>query len=553
MEKITEININGTDYSIAGESAYEVAVRNGFEGTEEEWLESLVEKVGNIVQTTGDSATDVMSQKATTKGIKSIFSDIDTLLNDNLISRHIDFTNESVSNSGETYNASTRLLSNFFEITDNAKYNISLESTKDAIIEYLFYDESKTLITFTDWNPPFFKTKDGYKYVRLLIKNNTNTDISPADYEYNDWLKVNLTDVYRRDITLENLTWENKTINESNGTLSNASSRCTSELLPIREDDIIFVLKGKTDALWYQVHYYYEDGSTSVANYYTHVDRNYPIPHGCVGIRLQFRKSDNSNMPSMDDFLSTVGDYTCYTIRDQAELKKTTKHKFTVAHQNIRVFNYSGGTKGCPNDEVDANLPRWKANISNWLNADVLNIDEWHNKFDQAGNIDAYAELLQQFYPYYYDTGNGKALFSKHPCTFNEIFIDQRLIVCDFITEGEKIAVVGWISSNTYEPSRRITAYNALINYLGRYDKAIVLGDFNNDHGAEELQVFTDNGYTLGNNGYWGEIDTCPSDNPFTAIDNIITKGFIFEEFSVGDDSVTSDHYPIKAKLAFFK
>lgn len=43
MEKITEININGTDYSIAGESAYEIAVRNGFEGTEEEWLNSLTE------------------------------------------------------------------------------------------------------------------------------------------------------------------------------------------------------------------------------------------------------------------------------------------------------------------------------------------------------------------------------------------------------------------------------------------------------------------------------------------------------------------------------
>ena len=27
--------------SCAGESAYEIAVRNGFEGTEQEWLESL--------------------------------------------------------------------------------------------------------------------------------------------------------------------------------------------------------------------------------------------------------------------------------------------------------------------------------------------------------------------------------------------------------------------------------------------------------------------------------------------------------------------------------
>ncbi|WP_036256500.1 lipoprotein, partial [Mesoplasma syrphidae] len=29
-----------------GESAYQIAVRNGFEGTEEEWLESLIGKEG---------------------------------------------------------------------------------------------------------------------------------------------------------------------------------------------------------------------------------------------------------------------------------------------------------------------------------------------------------------------------------------------------------------------------------------------------------------------------------------------------------------------------
>lgn len=508
-----------------------------------------VEGAYEIAQGIGDDEAQVMSQKAVTRGFKSIVSNIDALLNDNIISRLIEFTNESVTNSGETYSASTRLLSNFFEVKDNAKYIVN--NTKSALIEYLFYDESKNLITYTDWNPPHFYTRSNYKYVRLLVKNNTNTDINPANYEHNNWLTVRLADINRRDYDLENLTWENKTINESNGTLSNAGTRCTSELIPIHEDDIIFVLKDKTDSLWYQVHFYHEDGSCSVANYYTHVDRNYAIPHGCVGIRLQFRKSDNTDMPNMSEFLTTVGNYTCYTIRDNSDLKKSTKHELTVAHQNIRVFNYSGGTKGCPNNEVDANLPRWKANIIKWLNADILNIDEWHNKFDQSGNIDAYAELLKQFYPYYYDTGNGKALFSKYPCTFNEIFIDQRLIVCDFVAEGERVAVVGWISSNTYTPERRITAYNALIKYLSRYDKAVILGDFNNDEGAAELQVFTENGYTLGNNGYWGEIDTCPSSNPFNAIDNIITKGFIFEDFAVGDDKVTSDHYPIKARLTF--
>ena len=49
MGIIAKININGTDYNIAGASAYEIAVRNGFEGTEEEWLASLKGEKGDTV------------------------------------------------------------------------------------------------------------------------------------------------------------------------------------------------------------------------------------------------------------------------------------------------------------------------------------------------------------------------------------------------------------------------------------------------------------------------------------------------------------------------
>lgn len=41
MEKLEIIEINGKEYSIDGKSAYEIAVENGFEGTEAEWLASL--------------------------------------------------------------------------------------------------------------------------------------------------------------------------------------------------------------------------------------------------------------------------------------------------------------------------------------------------------------------------------------------------------------------------------------------------------------------------------------------------------------------------------
>lgn len=122
MEQIRTIIINGKEYAITGESAYEVAVRNGFEGTEEEWLtsltneveekaavaleaaeqalqyletetanaranidaaeaeavehiEAMAEEVLNVVQSTGDSETAVMSQKATTEAINGKYAD----------------------------------------------------------------------------------------------------------------------------------------------------------------------------------------------------------------------------------------------------------------------------------------------------------------------------------------------------------------------------------------------------------------------------------------------------------------------------------------------
>lgn len=48
MEKLEIIEINGKEYSIDGDSAYEIAVQEGFEGTKAEWLASLKGKTPTI-------------------------------------------------------------------------------------------------------------------------------------------------------------------------------------------------------------------------------------------------------------------------------------------------------------------------------------------------------------------------------------------------------------------------------------------------------------------------------------------------------------------------
>lgn len=56
---------NITGYGKDGESAYEIAVRNGFVGTEEEWLESLKATIP-LYPTTGQNTDGTMTQKAIT-------------------------------------------------------------------------------------------------------------------------------------------------------------------------------------------------------------------------------------------------------------------------------------------------------------------------------------------------------------------------------------------------------------------------------------------------------------------------------------------------------
>ncbi len=81
-----------TKKNLGAVTAYAIAVKNGFVGTESEWLASLKGVQGekgdkgdagyvNVVQTTGDSEADAMSQKAVTKiveeltGQKSLYAD----------------------------------------------------------------------------------------------------------------------------------------------------------------------------------------------------------------------------------------------------------------------------------------------------------------------------------------------------------------------------------------------------------------------------------------------------------------------------------------------
>lgn len=65
-----------TNTVLAGKSAYEIAVKNGFKGTEDEWLKSL-SVIVNIIEDTKDSyilSFTVGNQTTTTPNLKPILT-----------------------------------------------------------------------------------------------------------------------------------------------------------------------------------------------------------------------------------------------------------------------------------------------------------------------------------------------------------------------------------------------------------------------------------------------------------------------------------------------
>ncbi len=231
--------------------------------------------------------------------------------------------------------------------------------------------------------------------------------------------------------------------------------------------------------------------------------------------------------------------------------------KITVGAHNIRDFNTvtGGDSGGCPDDLADTYLPLWKNHFSKWLNCDFLSINEWYPYFDKSHTINSYETFLKQFYPYYYEMpidNPDRIILSKHKgvltnlASFAKIETSAPMIICKI--GGENVAVVCWEQSSNDTPKTRQQHYANAITYLAQFDKVILAGDFNNGSSTAELSTWTDAGYTLGNGGYWDDIvtwESCDFD------DNIVTKGFIYENFEVNDDKVSSDHKAVKATLSY--
>ena len=249
----------------------------------------------------------------------------------------------------------------------------------------------------------------------------------------------------------------------------------------------------------------------------------------------------------------TSEDVSVITLTKADGKRKTLK----IAQWNVGLFN-KGLSIGTPDAELDSTIASLKKVLTE-ENADIFIANEYVSELNKGDEgkplVDAYETLLKQFYPYKFNGGYYIGIFSKYPISAENITLQtgsgRTFVKGVVIIDNSPVGFVA-CHSTPYSAEDRKSENAEFVAAMSEFDAAFVAGDMNtgnNDEDAtsqmQQVQPFTDAGYTLGNRGYWGEIPTYPSTKQ--ALDNIIVKGMTLDNYVVLEDKAVSDHLPTYA------
>ena len=223
--------------------------------------------------------------------------------------------------------------------------------------------------------------------------------------------------------------------------------------------------------------------------------------------------------------------------------------RMKVAQWNLFMFGIEDGIFGVTDDKVEETVSALIQMIDKW-DADVLFLNEYNGYIDQSKRYDTYETLLSKRYPYFFKGGFYSAVASKYPFQMEEVQFTHRIFIVGelLFDEGElAIACIHPEPGSSEEAAMfRVDDHQRVVNRLKEYEKVIVAGDFNTIT-TNELDIYCQGGYTLGNNGILGTFITYPSTKE--ALDNIVVKGIKIEKYAVVNEQVMSDHFPSVAEL----
>ena len=256
---------------------------------------------------------------------------------------------------------------------------------------------------------------------------------------------------------------------------------------------------------------------------------------------------------SKSAYIKILSEGISYQFYKMAEENRLTRLK--IVQFNEGLMNYGSSPRGLPDDSnFDTAIMTWRKLVSSFL-ADIYFANE-HTENAKQGSTDAADKsatlIFDHFFPYSFGNTNSVYIFSKFPLENAVIYYTtagERRTVEATITIGMTkvwLCCFHGVSGQTEELSaQRLADYTEIANRYKDYDYVILAGDTNSVD-ASELAPFVNNGFTLGNRGFFGDIATSGVGNP---IDNIIVKGFNMDSFNVGAEKATSDHYPTDASV----
>lgn len=285
----------------------------------------------------------------------------------------------------------------------------------------------------------------------------------------------------------------------------------------------------------------------------------------------------SGNEPTIEEFRAMYpNNYYPYNGGELTKLTQVKKNALDIFHNqsgsaNIKLkimsFNLGNYNYGLPThgdwtgDELQEKISLWKNTLAKYK-PDIIIAQELSTYFDAGETVNAIDTIFRPLLPNYYFR-NWTGLISKIP--YKTTWQEDATVTVSGETYSRNFAA-GIIEINGVDivicSVHLIAGYEAIhttvreamrdkiITAFANYTHVILGGDFNESNDSF-FTPFESAGYSLGNHGYFGTIETL-SGGSFASesVDNIIVKGFTFyDAISSVNDRCTSDHYPFVSEI----
>lgn len=350
----------------------------------------------------------------------------------------------------------------------------------------------------------------------------------------------------------------------------NASTFTTEENieLPFQPSVISYEILPTKYELGLAFLFIYESGSPMVRWGYYYSNGSMFIPKGARYMKMMVTVKNNQPFPDInpaDVFKSVKFRYKTglateslsKRLSDLKETKVDTLIKLRVLSWNIGHFSLGSRENSTITDSDVEQKRKQYRECFNRISADIVCLCEFDNVFNTSTNSTPDEEILSCYS--YKSVGpkygyNMNAVFSRIPIVssrrydFNSMGQHRYVQEVTYNIGGNEIIVVA--THLDWDTKEHLTSQiNQLISTYKNSPYVIIGADFNSTEelgGAELFNAFVENGYTLLNHGYMGNIKTYPTGKENSvlesSLDNIVVKGFSMGAISSEENIGLSDH-----------